>query len=313
MADVYVKAKHTQYQFQNRKFATSVIVLAILSMLAACVTVNDQTVLSMPTARLCDFLGPNWISLPSEDAAIYRELERRDARCAKGYVTYEPPRQDQKRKPKDAKAAPSSGSGIVFNRNGNILTNQHVVDRCKKIEAVHNRTRFAARVIAQDKINDVAVLKITVKTPEFGTFRIFPRVRLAEPIMVLGYPLRGLLAEQIHATSGDVTALAGLNGDTRFLQISAPFQVGNSGGPIVDQSGLVIGIATSKLNAVAVAGVTGDIPQNVNFGLKVSTILNLLDSNQIDYSVGTKSRNLSKPDIAAKIGPTVVMVLCNID
>jgi len=131
--------------------------------------------------------------------------------------------------------------------------------------------------------------------------------------MVLGYPLRGLLAEQIHAASGDVTALAGLNGDTRFLQISAPIQLGNSGGPIVDQSGLVIGIATSKLNAAAVAGATGDIPQNVNFGLKVSTILNLLDSNQIDYSVGTKSRNLSKPDIAAKIGPTVVMVLCNID
>jgi hypothetical protein len=74
----------------------------------------------------------------------------------------------------------------------------------------------------------------------------------------------------------------------------------------VDQSGLVIGIATSKLNAAAVAGATGDIPQNVNFGLKVSTILNLLDSNQIDYLVGTQSRKLSKPDIAAKIGPTVV-------
>ena len=63
----------------------------------------------------------------------------------------------------------------------------------------------------------------------------------------------------------------------------------------MDQSGLVIGIATSKLNAVAVAGVTGDIPQNVNFGLKTSTILNLLDSNQIDYSVG---RKISKPEQA---------------
>lgn len=287
--------------------------LAVLSLvnflaLAGCISINDQTVADMPTRQLCEILGPTWITLPSEVAAVHRELKKRGKRCSGGRVAYERP------KPKsEDDTAPSSGSGIVINRNGYVLTNFHVAGRCRTLKVIYKETRVPAKTVAGDETNDLAVLRIEAETEDFGTFRRFPKIALGEPVMVFGYPLRGLLADQLNATSGDVTSLAGIQGDSRFLQISAPIQPGNSGGPIVDMSGLVIGIATLKLNAVGVARIIGDIPQNVNFGLRASTALNLLDGHGIGYSSGTRSRNLPKPEIAAKLAPAVVVILCNHD
>jgi hypothetical protein len=97
----------------------------------------------------------------------------------------------------------------------------------------------------------------------------------------LGYPLSGLLATTANLSVGNVSALAGLDDDSRYVQISAPVQPGNSGGPLLDASGHLLGIVTAKLNAIRVARFTGDIPQNVNFALKVEVVRTFLDgSNQ---------------------------------
>jgi S1-C subfamily serine protease len=84
-----------------------------------------------------------------------------------------------------------------------------------------------------------------------------------------------------------------MKGDPSLFQISAPVQPGNSGGPVLDSKGLLIGIVVGKLNALAVAGVTDDIPQNVNFAIKSSVLENLLQSRSIAYSHG----NASVPDL----------------
>ena len=80
--------------------------------------------------------------------------------------------------------------------------------------------------------------------------------------------MSGLLATSANLTVGNVSALTGLGDDSRYLQISAPVQPGNSGGPLLDASGHVAGIVTGKLDAVLAARFFGDIPQNVNFALK---------------------------------------------
>jgi S1-C subfamily serine protease len=87
-------------------------------------------------------------------------------------------------------------------------------------------------------------------------------------LVSLGYPLSGLLSSDANVSVGNVSALAGLRDDSRYLQISAPVQPGNSGGPLLDASGHLVGIVTAKLDAVRLARFTGDIPQNVNFALK---------------------------------------------
>lgn len=85
--------------------------------------------------------------------------------------------------------------------------------------------------------------------------------RLGASVAVLGYPLRQILAPSINITAGIVSSLARLGGDLRHLQITAPVQPGNSGGPLVDDRGLVVGVVSAKLDTLKVAVATGDVPQ----------------------------------------------------
>ena len=105
-----------------------------------------------------------------------------------------------------------------------------------------------------------------------GSFGLAPRFAKGEQIVIYGFPLAGALASTGNLATGIVSALAGLGDDTSKLQISAPIQPGNSGGPVLDQSGHVIGVVVSKLNAIKAASITGDIPQNVNFAIKTGVV-----------------------------------------
>ena len=116
--------------------------------------------------------------------------------------------------------------------------------------------------------------------------------------MVAGFPLRGLLATDLNVAAGTVSALAGPADNRRLLQITAPVQPGNSGGPLLDTSGQVIGVVVGKLNALTVAKATGDIPQNVNFAIKGAVVRSFLDINGIDYEVSSSTTPLGNAAIA---------------
>ena len=105
-----------------------------------------------------------------------------------------------------------------------------------------------------------------------------------------GFPLTGALASGGNVTTGIVTALAGLADDSRFLQVSALVQPGNSGGPLLDRNGTVVGVIVSKLNALSVASVTGDIPQNVNFAIKASVAAAFLDAQGVAHDDNAATR-----------------------
>ena len=107
-----------------------------------------------------------------------------------------------------------------------------------------------------------------------------------------------------------VNALTGLGNDTRFMQVSAPVQAGNSGGPLLDQAGNVVGVVTAKLNAVKMAKYTGDIPQNVNFALKASLVRDMLEVKDIDYETASSKKMLETVDIFEKAKKFTVLVEC---
>ena len=111
------------------------------------------------------------------------------------------------------------------------------------------------------------------------------------------------------------TALTGLHDDTRMLQISAPVQSGNSGGPLLDTSGNrakdQLGVVSSKLDAVRMASNSGDLPQNVNFAVKSAILASFLDANRVQYKVGVASGNpMSPADIADRARAMSGFVVC---
>jgi S1-C subfamily serine protease len=105
--------------------------------------------------------------------------------------------------------------------------------------------------------------------------------------------------------------LSGIGDDTRFVQISVPVQPGNSGGPLLDARGNLIGIVTGKLNALKVMEATGgDLPQNVNFAIKAPVLANFLEANQIAFEIGRASSYLTSPDLAEEARKMSVFVRC---
>jgi len=120
----------------------------------------------------------------------------------------------------------------------------------------------------------------------------------------------GLLASGGNVSTGIVTALADVRDDARQMQISAPVRPGNSGGPLVDSRGLVIGVIVSKLDAIAVAKVTADIPQNINFAIKSSSVINLLDTSSVNYRSEMSKRDLSVETLTSQMKAYTVRVVC---
>ena len=204
----------------------------------------------------------------------------------------------------------TQGTGFFVTHDGLILTNAHVVSNCTEIRvAVGQSTFLPASLVARDIANDLALLKTSSTPARVAALRA--NVRLGESVEAFGYPRSNLLATSGTFTLGNVTALAGLGDDSRYLQVSAPVQPGNSGGPLLDQSGNLVGIVSAKLNALNVMMATkGDIPQNVNFAIKSSVAANFLQNNNVKYEAGEATQTTSPADLADQAKAMSVYVEC---
>lgn len=203
----------------------------------------------------------------------------------------------------------SFGTGFFVTSAGHVVTNHHVVQGCDDI-LIRRPADFSDRatVVASDKNNDLALLRIDREVQNFAPIQ--PTIRLGENIAAFGFPLSQVLSSNGNFTLGNVTALTGLRDDSRFLQISAPVQPGNSGGPLLDGYGNVVGVVTSKLNALAAIAATGDVPQNINFALRSATLLAFLSSHSIATKAPHSDQTLSPPDLAERATSFSVAVLC---
>ena len=132
---------------------------------------------------------------------------------------------------------------------------------------------------------------------------------LGEAVLVLGFPFGQTLGTGLTVTNGIVTGMTGLGGDPRRFQTNAAIQPGSSGGPVLDEQGRVIGIATSRLDDLAILGRTGALPQGVNFAVRAEELAALLAEARLaaapDFTRGAATRS-----IAAAAAPAVVQIRC---
>jgi len=223
------------------------------------------------------------------------------------------PAQPQAQRPMPSGARPSaSGTGFVV-ANGRLLTNAHVVNGCNRVTA---RNAAGQVVTAQagpvDTRRDLAILVVPANFGPPLSFRDSPPLRRGDTVVTYGFPLSGLLSSGPTLTTGDISALAGLRDNPLHFQISAPVQPGNSGGPLLDAHGNVVGVVTSKLNAARVAQMTGgDIPQNINFAVKGSEALAFLTEHGVPpwraASTGTEKRAAEVGEVA---NPSTAFLSC---
>lgn len=205
----------------------------------------------------------------------------------------------------------ASGTGFVISRQGHVLTNHHVIEGCAMIRTpIEGRQEFLS-ILRSDAQNDLALLKLSSPgVPHTAIFREGRSIRPGESVVAMGFPLHGLLSAEANITTGNVSALAGIGNDTRFLQITAPVQPGNSGGPLLDQSGNVAGVVVSKLDAIKIAKHTGDVPQNVNFAINTVVVLAFLDANTVDYSTAPSTKKLDHADIGEQAKKFTLLLEC---
>ena len=201
-----------------------------------------------------------------------------------------------------------NGTGFFVAPEGVLLTNYHVIEDCRHITAAVGGSRTDAKLLATDESNDLALLQIDAPSPAVAQFRR-QGPQLGEDVFVAGFPLHGLLSS-MNFTSGNVSATTGLGGDARLLQTTAPVQPGNSGGPMLDASGRVIGVVVVKLDAMAIARETGDIPQNINFAIKGAIARSFLSVHDINYAEGASNARLERTAVAQSARRFTTLVEC---
>jgi len=215
--------------------------------------------------------------------------------------------------PPAARAAISAriGAGVIASADGLVLTNHHVVQDCAQIGVRDAEEQSAkAALVGSDVANDLALIKVERRFARAASFRRGEPLQAGESVTVVGFPLAALLGFEPNVAFGYVSAVGGLRGDATRFQISAPIHKGNSGGPILDQGGQVIGIVTSKLDALAVQKRMGDLPQNISFGVKGEVAQAFLESQSAAFLASPGGEKLENTEVAAIGREVTVLVAC---
>lgn len=212
--------------------------------------------------------------------------------------------------PSKPKGKLRTGTGFFVSSDGHIITNYHVVSGSSSLMIkLHDGTKVKAILLQSDPVNDIALLKAEINS-QLLQLSISSTVNKGEQVLTLGFPLVGIQGQEQKATFGRVNALSGIKGDIRFFQIDVPIQPGNSGGPLIDGNGNVVGVVTAMLDQINTLRATGVLPQNVNYAVKSDYILPVLAGKTTAFAMsvdGVNETDMSK--LIKKAEKSVVLVI----
>ena len=208
---------------------------------------------------------------------------------------------------KTDKAISGSGTGFIITRDGYILTCHHVIKNANEVQIKVGRNTFPAEIIRDDPYNDLALLKINGSHSAIA-FSSKLSAEMGQEVFTIGYPNPIIQGMSAKFTEGTISSLTGFQDDLRLYQISVPVQPGNSGGPLLDANGNVLGVIVAMLDAKTTFRVSGALPQNVNYAVKIiyaKAMLNTLP--EISKKLIAPSNN--KSDVVDRVKKSTVMVL----
>ncbi len=200
-----------------------------------------------------------------------------------------------------------SGSGFYIGPT-TLVTAAHVVEGCRAV-AMSDGTPLD--IVAADSTLDVAVLTGATDAGAWLKLSALEVPKLGETITVLGFPYYTSLDQGLVVTSGNVSALRGPDGGSNLVMITAPVQPGNSGGPLMNKKGAVIGVVVSRMDDMAVLEETGSLPQNMNFAVPSGPLLTFLAQNRVTRPQGDGSgAEMSGGEVPDSVASAVVPLHC---
>ena len=231
--------------------------------------------------------------------------------CVRQYPPPVASTQPETQTPPEEPSTASSGTAFFVAPNL-LVTANHVVTGCGNDIQVRfpDRRPYAATIAGQDNTNDLALLSTEMASSSAASLRLRPK--LGEQVATFGFPYSFVLSSGGNFTLGNVTALSGMKDDSRFIQVSTPIQPGNSGGPLLDMSGNVLGVVESQLNAIGMMQFNSSVPQNINFAVQAGVVENFLFAKAVTPKIDSSEsfHAMSPSDVADLAKKFTVRVYC---
>ena len=197
--------------------------------------------------------------------------------------------------------AGTSGTAFFINKKGNLLTNNHVVEGCKLSKINYFNKEYDANLIATDNMLDLALLEVELKPKAFISFSK-DELKKRDLIIIAGYPLGKYLSDDLKINEGKISSLKGFDNNSNEITVDLAINLGNSGGPIVNENG--------QLVAVAVSGMSKEVTEGISFGIKYSAVENFLKSNKISPNFGLTSFSMNKDKVNQLLEESTVYIFC---
>ena len=201
----------------------------------------------------------------------------------------------------ESEASGSSGTAFFINNKGNLLTNHHVVDECKVLKINYFDKEYEAQLISSDKNLDLALLKVDLNPKSYLNFSS-NMLKKRQEITIAGYPLGKGLSDDLKINDGKISSLKGFENNTNEVTVDIAINPGNSGGPIVDESG--------NLVAVAVSGMSKEVTEGINFGIKSWAVANFLSVNDIQPNMSNKYSKMNDDKLNQLLEESTLFISC---
>ncbi len=190
------------------------------------------------------------------------------------------------------------GTGFVVSATGDLLTNNHVIAGCAAVSATPpGGSAIPAKVVAADAGRDLALLQANLRGRDVARFRAREDLAPASDVAVVGYPLLGRVAIRPIFVEGIVTAGGAVPGRDRYL-INMDVRHGNSGGPVVDRAGEVVGVVVAKADTPAIYQRTGQLVRDIGVAIRPSVAIAFLRGHGVDPRIAPANSGATLDDAA---------------
>ena len=209
----------------------------------------------------------------------------------------------------------SSGTGFFVSRDGYVLTNNHVVEHCGKINLYGAVPESPATLVAVDRDYDLALLKTgAIVTDAANLNNVKQPLREGDPVVVVGYPGQSWKTGKIITREAQILKTSGPRGEEKWIEFSDAIARGNSGGPLLDSSGNVEGVVVAKATVTHHNEVSARDETVEKFDLAISlpVVRAFLANNNVRFSEADSGIYLSADHVTDIASRFVVNVRCNV-